>query len=172
MRDSRYLGHILQTLYRTWCKLHLVRSDLSELSEPRRVRMNGEKVTFRSVESTQAGHSRGCTGTLSLLGTKQFPEHKKCAGGDQPTHPAVKYSLGTGKNKRQQLFTVAPVRLNRRLQPRRGCWWPGPRTLCPKPPQVLPFVVAFEQLLVLPAATTLSFLRKYFRVLWKQWGTI
>lgn len=113
MRDSRYLGHILQTLYRTWCKLHLIRSDLSELSEPRRVRMNGEKVTFRSVESTQAGHSRGCTGTLSLLGTKQFPEHKKCAGGDQPTHPAVKYSLGTGKNKRQQLFTVAPVTLNR-----------------------------------------------------------
>lgn len=64
-----------------WCKLHLIKSDLSE---PRSVRMNAEKGTPRSVGSTQAGHSRGCTGTLSLLGIKQFPEHKKCAGGDQP----------------------------------------------------------------------------------------
>lgn len=76
----KYLGHILM-LYRMWCKWHLIKSDLSE---PRSVRMNAEKGTLRSVGSTQAGHSRGCTGTLSLLGIKQFPEHKKCAGGDQP----------------------------------------------------------------------------------------
>lgn len=75
--------------------------------------MNGEKMTLRSVESTQAGHSRGCTGTLCLLGIKQFPEHKKHAGGDQPSHPTVKYSLGMGENNWQQLCTVAPVKLNR-----------------------------------------------------------
>lgn len=31
----------------------------------------------------------------------------------KPTHPAVKYSLGTGENKWQQLCTTAPVKLNR-----------------------------------------------------------
>lgn len=112
MRDSRYLGHILQT---TQNMVQIAPDQVQPIRAFRASVCEDEwrKVTFRSVESTQAGHSRGCTGTLSLLGTKQFPEHKKCAGGDQPTHPAVKYSLGTGKNKRQQLFTVAPVRLNR-----------------------------------------------------------
>lgn len=46
-------------------------------------------------------------------GNQAIPRTQKCAGGDQPTQPAVKYSLGTGENKRQQLYALAPVKLNR-----------------------------------------------------------
>lgn len=71
--------------------------------------MNGEKVTLRGAESTQAEDALA----HSLLGIKQFPGHKKCAGGDQATHPTVKYSLSAGENKWQWLCTVAHVKLNR-----------------------------------------------------------
>lgn len=81
---------------------------------------------------------------------KQFPEYKKCAGRDQPTHPTVKYSLGTGENKWQQLCTAAPCETEQNgYSQGEGA---GPRTLCPKTPQVVPFVVAFEERLVLPAS--------------------
>lgn len=117
------------------------------------MRLNVEKVIFRSVESTQAGHSRRCTGTLSLLGIKQFPEHKKCAEGDQPAHPAVKYSLGTAENKWQQSCTVAAVKLNRTATAKKRVLVAWPKDpLSKNTPSSAKFLVAFEQLLV-PAAT-------------------
>lgn len=41
----KYLGYILQILYRTWCKLHLVKSYLLVPSQPQSIKINGEKVT-------------------------------------------------------------------------------------------------------------------------------
>lgn len=55
---------------------------------------------YLGAHFTNYSHSRGCTGTLGLLGIKQFPNMKSMtpsATGDQPTCPAAKHSLCMGR---------------------------------------------------------------------------
>lgn len=72
-------------------------------------------LNFRSAESTWAGHSRGCTGMLSLLWIKEFPEYEEHASKCRrrsTQRPAAKHSLCTGKPSGNSSALLPPVNQN------------------------------------------------------------
>lgn len=108
MRDFKYLGHILQTEHAancTWTSLTYQDPGVWGWMENRWV-----SGVLKALRQTTAEDALA----LCLLGIKTIPRTQKNVQEElKPTHPAVKYSLGTGENKWQQLCTAAPVKLNR-----------------------------------------------------------